>query len=175
MKHDMPPFNIQHSTLSGNPVKSNLAKSDPETFKKRYLDKMVNRIKDACAGCAAVALRKGLEIFFGEKISEGELERELVSEVTATFLSRLGKNFKKHQKNVKNPKYDWDMKSANFPDYYFCGMYWERRKAIEGKPVQKTEETIIRESIEELKKDYENCVANVNQLRQEFSLPPIIP
>ena len=170
IKRNMPPLNIQHSTISGSPVKSHLADLEPETYKKRHLEDTVRRMKEACEGHTAIALIKILKIFFGEEISKSELENELVGKVTATFLDNLKKEFDEHMKNIKSPtKY-----GQLFPSYYSNNIIWERLKKIKDESsAQKTEETLIQESIQELKKDYENCAANVNQIRQEFSLPPL--
>jgi len=174
MKESMPYLSIQVGTLSGGVTKSDFADSCPKKFKERYLEDAVNRVKNVFETYAAIALRKALKIFFGEEISEGELAIELLDEVTATFLSHLKKSFVEHRENIKNPEFNFYMKGVNFPDYYLEGMYWEGRRVNEGEPSQKTEETIIQESLKQVEKDYENCVANVNQLRQEFSLPSIV-
>lgn len=168
IKHDMPHLGIQMGTLGGGVTKNDLVGLDPEVYKERALENTANRMKKACEGDAAVALRKSFKIFFGEEILEGELEREQVDKVTATFLNNVKKNFDEHRENIKNPKYDWEMEEANFPNYYLEGIFSKNISKTD-----KSEETIIQESIQELKKDYENCVANVNQIRQEFSLPPL--
>lgn len=168
IKNNMPYLGIKTGTLGGGVAKSDLAQLDPEIYKERSLENMANRMKKVCEGGTAIALKKIIKIFFGEEISEGELGRELVDEVTVKFLDSVKKNFDEHRGNVKHPEYDWEMKGANFPDYYL-----ERMVSKNISKTDKSEETIIQESIQELKKDYENCVANVNQIRQEFSLPPL--